>query len=519
MQDQAVLCFGQRDLCYSLINLAVGHSAATQRGLNLTTDFGVNNLLTDGSDNGPRLTAIINAVASTGRELWVPCGKYTFTTSAHITSSSNVALIGEATANHTGVSPGGCVIFTSSSAINILWFDFSIAGNGGGTQDERGPRIEHIQFIDGSGAGGSGNTVISGLRMTEIQNFYLNDVTFAGFGGNSYSTGTVSVTNGSKTVTGSGTAFTQAMNGGQLWINGYPHEINSNPSWQNGTSFSAHNGAASTATTLFLTDAYPDATNAAAIYEIDYNGYGFLSDPGFGNASNFSQYALLTDIKAWGTQYPIYMYGGVGPAYGNSRFKILGGFLNCSFLPNSIGIFLGGYTDTMDLNVSENNCTLGAFAEQAASNIFRGNYEVAGGTYSANTTCAGSPSKACSRGVLIRGTQSAHNGFNMVTTAQFGAMGTGVEVGPNVNNVKLISNTYASNNTPYLLQPEVGGTDARIVVESEGVQIPGSVGLSFGSAALESGPGAPSGACSSGLYLDTSGQNLYNCHSNAWVLK
>lgn len=487
--------------------------AGTQRGGNVTLDFGANNMSTGASDNGFKLATIVNGLASTGKELWIPCGTYNFTSTANITKSTNVSIVGEAKPGHNGA-PDGCVIFSINFAGRGIWFNHT-----GTSQDVRGPYVRNIEMVDGTGGGGVGHTAISGITLTQIDNAHFENVSFNAFGGYTYNPGgTVTVTNGSHSLTGVGFPALLQTYGGILYIAGYPYEISSNPIAQGlGTPSS---------TQLFLESAYPAARTAGAqAFIIHYGGKGLEIDPGTGSASDFSQYGSFYNMNAWETLYPEFLDGGNTAQYGVSRYKFRDGFLNCNSLADSIAVFSGGYDDTGEYDQSENNCTFGMVLENSPANVVFGfNFENSSGGPPANTTCPGSPSVACTKGVLIQGDDTAHNNANRVLFAHFNQIGNAVELGQTVTKAQLVGNRYITVSNSRVL-PAAGnaGYDTTVVLDPDVIQLPATSGVTIGGATQKAGSGAPSGACSNGstYHRTDSGVHptLYNCENSAWVAK
>ena len=490
-------------------------------GKNVTTDFGANNLSSNGiSDNSAKLQAIVNGVSTNGSpQLNFPCGTYYFSTSVLITGNL-LTLIGEGTSGHNG---NGCVNIQSNQPIDSIW-EVATANQSGGA-NLNGPRIEHFSFRDTSPGG---NQVRSGLKITDENNIIINDVNFQGFIGSNYASGAITLTNGSSVVTCTGCSWAPSMAPGILQYKGYPYEI------------VGYNSP----TSLTLAVNWPMGTVTSAVggYSLHYKGVGLWLYPGYSSiptAYDFTQYGTVDNIKASQTWNPIFLSSGHADSLnsheGTSRIAFNSGYINCG-LQDSIGVWMGAYTDTTHYHVSENNCSFGAVIAGGHSNdIMSSKFENSGAsaTLLSNgvSTCSiGSPSNntgiPCTKGVLIMGVSAAtgntatnQNNNNEVAFNYFAQYGNDVEVFTGnypPQKSQIFGNQHVSTALNAVLD---GGTNSQI--------LDGGMVQLFNNVTQQTGTGTPTLPCGNGTanhvgskfynINGSAGTTEYICRSTGWV--
>lgn len=260
------------------------------RGLDAVVDLG---LVADGvTDNSPVLQNFFNTNTYPA-ELHFPPGKYYFGSTVNISSSKLVKLIGDGQVSN--ISNTGSVTFQSDLHLDsILWFNTPSTSS-----NLESCWIEHIQFCDSSS---TSTRLKSAIRITNQANFHIHDCGGKNLIPARYTIGTISVVNGSTTVTGSGTSWDYSDFPGWLVVNGYPYEV---ATYNSGTS-------------LTLAVAYQGATASNVPYVINIGGIFLWLDPGVG----FTQYGQVL-LKSHTVGCPVFMSGGTG-ATGTSRVKFHG---------------------------------------------------------------------------------------------------------------------------------------------------------------------------------------------------
>jgi len=389
------------------------YAVATAAGVcsNVTTSFGANNLDNTGAtDVGAKWNNIVATLDATSPgqgspALCFPAGRYKVTTPvvySGTTNVNNVAILCEGNASGQGDS---MTAIQASTTIDILTFDFS-------SSKIQGPLISNCQFSDTSGTG----AVHSAIHYKTVSGSKEYNVGFQELNGKDYSTGTVSVTNGSKTVTGSGTTFTSGMVPGILWINGLPQEVQTFNS----------------ATSLSLTTNYQGSTNATASYALSYNGFGRLFDPiSTANPSgNFNQYSTFFNNYSANTKFPAFFIGGSSGSVGNSRMWFIGGYAaeTGTRLPNSIAVHMGAFTDTIKWDVASNNYVLCWDIENGHNNLVNGLCENTG-AFAANTTSPANGTRPSVYGGYVHGDSSSNTFQNVFSDAYCVQCGSGVKTG------------------------------------------------------------------------------------------
>jgi hypothetical protein len=383
-------------------------------GKNVLSDFGPANLDNSGTvDNSANFRTILSNQSLGSPQLNVPAGTYLFRSSV-VTSNHLLSINCEGNSGQNGGSgKGGYPSSTnfignpSSGVMDSILEIQSATPNSGSMND--GPRIVNCGFADAS----SGNTVRSLLKLTDIENPYLDNLQLGSAPGTAYTAGTVTLTNGSVTVTGTGTSWTASMAPGFLSYGGMNYEVISVES----------------ATSLTLADQWRAATvtsgtsGSTSGYELDSGGIGLWLNPG--TATNgtytFTQYGLVNNLKSHTVRYPVFASSGAldqtNSSQGSSRIKFTNGYHNCS-LQNSIAYYFGVYSDTMGIyGTAQNNCTIGLYVAGGHSigvwGMDNENYTGSNPTADGSTTCpAGNQSLTCTRAAVIMGgplPQSADN--------------------------------------------------------------------------------------------------------------
>jgi hypothetical protein len=426
---------------------AVTLNAITQRGVDAVRDLGLDN--TGVSDVSAALGSYLNG--KTGVEVYFPCGTYKFTNglvlSATNTSYQSISLVGQSTASYSGGASqsSGCVYFTydgSNTNKDLLWWDNTTSNS----TNYNGPKIENINFVDTSGTG----AVHSLLRITQFSNWVLNNLGFQNATGKVYTQGTVTVTNGSNIVTGSGTGWQSS---------GIP---------QYGTLFSVNGKFVEVAsidsdTQLHLTSNWDYPSVSGTAYAIDYNGVGLLLE---GNSSSgFTQYGLVQNTKSFNNRIFSHMQGGVTSSQGAYDISFDQGYINCNRVTDAQAFFIGHYDGQFSLtNFKINNCARFLTSEGAQGLLANFRAENTG-AFTPVTTCnGGSPSQSCTAGVVFNddtvsvGTKNKVIGSNILNT------GVGIEFDegatqPSSHAKAIIGNGFTSNLANYQWPDGVQGCE------------------------------------------------------------
>jgi hypothetical protein len=414
-------------------------NATTQRGKSAKIDLGLDN--TGATDIGPALNAYCATYGSSNTmpELFFPAGTYLISTPVLCAGTNstlnNLAWIGE---GRSGYGNSGSVTFNCNTpGQTCFWFKNTSAANA----NNKGPRLEHLTFLDTSAS----NDDFAQVRITQFNNIRLRDVAFNQSKGDYYSTGAITVTNGSTTVTGSGTSWTSAMAFGHLWVNGHFQEVNSVLS----------------ATSLTLTIPWQYPTASATAYSLDYGGVGLMLEGT--STTGFTQYGAVRDLMAYGDRIGVDAVGGPTSASGTSRIGFDGGYINCNRVPDSMAFFFGEFSDTMDWNVAENNCAFFGQIESGHAHKIRGLAENTG-AYAVVTTCnGGTASQACTKGVDINSDNAAHSHDNELNGAYIYNVGTAFEIdSTNVTDAFVLGNRFRSNANNYQWADGTTGCSASI---------------------------------------------------------
>lgn len=434
-------------------------STATQRGVNAVTDEGF--VAGGTTDNSSKLQAWLNGLSASGsHELWVPCGTYLFAAGS-TTDANGVTIIGEGTASENA---NGCVIFEQTMAAPLIWFD-------GSGQQLQGPRIENISFK------GSGTMGEIGLRFSDYQNMQLRNVGLTNYTGAEYTTGTVAVTNGSTTLTGTSTVWTASMVPGMFSVGGLFQQV---------CGFTS-------ATALTLCSAWQGPTNSAASYAID-TGIGILMDGGV----SFTQYGDVYSLRGYNNRMAVMSLGGSSGSQGVSRVKFHSGNLQCNRVPDSMALNTGAFTDTILWAVASNNCAVHVNIEESHAMDIRGANFENDGTATVVPTCnAGTASQSCMVGVYVNGASATNTYANIIADDTFSGMGNAIQLGPNAyrTQVKTINYTDGGNTNDLVLPGTGSAADHTTITEGNMPQYDraGTLTLATGTA-THTFAGGPEGA-------------------------
>lgn len=417
----------------------------TQRGTDAVVDLGMDN--TGATDNSSKLSTYFSGLSSTGaQELHFPCGTYYFHST--VTTNANlIKIIGDGQANNND--GAGCVTIESDQALSaIWWFD-----NTSSTTNSESVWLEHLTFTDSSS---SHHTLTSGIRITNQSNFHFEDISGYQIEQTVYTTGTVTVTQGSKTITGSGTTWTSSMVPGFIWVGGYPYEINT----------------VNSATSITTYTAYQGSGASGASYSVDYGGILFWADPGL----NFTQNGVVINLKSNTVSVPVYQMSGTGTT-GTSRIKYIGGRINCNgaVLPDTIGAYFGNYSNSSEWQESEVNCSIGAVTASGHFNRYAlGDYK---NTAPPITTTCGT-SYACSKGVLVLSDNASNTIANQIISNSFLSVGNAIELAGITANpptsTKVGFNSFQSNTVDCVFSNAsltVGECDGTLYAAGTGSQL------------------------------------------------
>jgi len=403
-----------------------GGPAPTQRGVDAVSDLGMSS---DGSsDCAGALQAFFDGSKYPAEVHFKP-GKYRFDATVE-TNGNLIKLVGDGHISNIG-STGAVTFFTDKPLTSMLWFNCPVAAS-----NLQSVWIEHIQFTDTSAGH---NALKSAVRITNQANFVLLDVGAKNLIPRRYTTGTVSVTKGSKTVTGTGTNWSPDLLPGFLNVAGYPYEI------------ASINNSGS----LTLALMYQGASNSNLTYAISTGGIFLWLDPGLG----FTQYGQVL-LKSHSVGYPVYMSYGAG-ATGTSRIKFRG-YINGGSIPDGIGAYMGPFSDTMEWRVACNSFAFGTVIANGHQNDIGGaDYENAGTP--PPVTGSSAQGYAAPKGVLIMGDSASNTWGNRIVNSYFRQVGTAIELCGIPTQTKIGFNTFRSN--PVIFE---GGNATKTVGEIDG---------------------------------------------------
>lgn len=390
----------------------------------------VYNVIINGSFDNTGATDESSATATlltngTQQVIYFPPGTYNFNAGMHAVCSSG-------TCNGLNIvgAGRGQTIFTStcSGGIPEWWIDLGTNNVVSGSY-WYGPKITGIEFKDTSGTGACS----SGLRLTQMANFHLNDIEADNFAGKVYSTGTVTVTNGSTSVTSSGATFTAAMVAGQsiLHVAGRPQFV-----------------CGETSTTLTLCAPWQQATATGTAYSLDYGGTGLLFDGG----QNYIQYGMVDGYWSQGDMVGIGSMPSTSSAIGTSRIWITGGFINGLRVADSKAGAFGGFTDTISWDIAANNTAWGTYWENAHDNRINGFVENDGALTVVNTCNGGVAAQSCAVGHETTGDATSKSYGNSFSVGEVYNTGNAVYVAStsaqyiSITNPKFMNSGGASAN-------------------------------------------------------------------------
>lgn len=328
-------------------------------------------------------TATASLLSNASQPIYFPPGTYNFNSGMIASCTSGTC----GSLNIRGAGRGK-TIFSSNCANGFVWWLNSSATSG---SYWFGPKISGISFKDTSGTGACS----SGLRLTQVANLHLEDTEYDNFLGQYYHTGNIGVTNGSKTVTGSGTTFTNAMlqqtnqSGtiGQLilHVNGRPQFV---CAWVSATQVTLCDNWEGTTTT----------TTGANQWDLTIGGTGLLLDGG----TNYVQYGMILGTWSSGTLNGIgSVPQQVGSSQGTSRFWIIGGFLNGLRQTDSKCGAFGNFTDTIEWSIACNNAAWGSFWEDSHDNEIKDKVEQDNASTPVYSCNGGVAAQSCTVGIEI----------------------------------------------------------------------------------------------------------------------
>lgn len=408
----------------------------TQRGKNAVTDLGMDN--TGVTDVGSIINTYCGTYSTSNQmpEIFFPAGTYLVTTPVTCTGSSNTVnnftMIGE---SRNGFAGNGAVKFSCNTpGSTCFWVDNPTTS----AANQRGPRIEHINFDDA----GSGHDYAL-LRITQYNNLLLTDIGVSNSTGSQYSTGTVTIANGATSVTGAGTTWLSAMAFGQLCIAGNCQEITTV-------------GGTGTAT---LTSAwqYPTATTAA--YVIDYEGVGLMLEGT--SATGFTQYGEVYGLSAFNDRIAVDAVGGPTSSSGTSRIHFYGGFINCNRVADSQAFWFGKFSDTMNWDTDENNCATGGTIESGHAHKISGHFENTGAFTVVSTCNSGVASQACTKGVVLNADAVSTGHDNAINGGYIYNTGNAIQIdSTNVTTGYILGNDLRSNTNNYVFADASTGCSA-----------------------------------------------------------
>lgn len=353
-------------------------------------------------------------------EIYFPAGEYYFSQMVE-TNAKNIRLIGDGHLANMGDAP---TVFCSDQPISaILWW------NGSSTNSNmNGPRIDTIQFQDCSP---SHNLLRSAIRLTATANTELH-IGLQNLVPQRHVQGTVSLRSNSKTVTGMNTNWSNRMRPGWFVFKGYPYEIQSIDSpFQ-----------------LTLAIKYQGQTQVGP-YAISYGGVGIWLEPG----TDFTQYGKDWSVNGRCGCALFASAGSTSPKFtGTSRIKVKSGYINGEGIPDSMGCYLGPFSDTFQWEVAMNSYTYGiVIANGHQHDISHVDIENAGPPPPATGGPTGHPG---TKGVLVMSDNSSDTYGNRIINNYIRQIGTAIELvgiqGNAPTQTKIAFNTFRSNTTNFI---------------------------------------------------------------------
>lgn len=390
----------------------------TQRGLDAVTDLSLDN--TGSADCAPILRGFLDQLAGNPAELHFPPGCYRFASCVE-TNAAQLKFIGDGHVSN--ITEGPVVFFTDQPLKQMLWFHTPQPAS-----NLQSVWMEHIQFRDTSPGH---NQMGAAIRITNQANFHLGDVGGYQLVPRRYNAGTVAASQGSKTVIGSGMEWNESMLPGFIILGGYPYEI---------TSIQSPNQ-------LSLALAFIGASSPAMPYAISSGGMLLWCDPGQG----FTQYGQVRDLKSHTVGCPVYMSAGTRST-GTSRIKFWGGYVNGGGIADSIGCYMGPFSDTTAWQVAANSFAFGVvIANGHQHDISSADFENAG---PAPPVTGGPSGYAGNKAVLIMSDNSSDTWGNRVVNNYMRQVGTAIELagasGFAPTKTKVAFNTFRSNSVNFI---------------------------------------------------------------------
>jgi hypothetical protein len=387
--------------------------SATAQGLvtNMVTQESIDNTCT--TDESSAITTYIMGLGANPLPIFFPPGCYKINSGVQLSCTAStcqgLTILGAGRDS---------TVFESTCTNGYAWWIDSSATTG---SYNFGGNYDQFRVVDESGTGACNSL----FRITQVANYVVSNLELDSAKGVTYSTGTVSISNGSTALTGTGTTWTSAMFPGVLRIAGKPQMV-------------CTYGSATTAT---LCDAWQQPTASAQAYSLSYNGAALMLDGG----TNFEQYGAIYNLVASGNMFGVFTVPSTSGSIGNSRNKFYGGFINGQRIANSMGFALGQYTDSIDTDTAINSVATCWMLDGAHDNKIMGQCED-DGTATVVTTCNGGvASQACLVGAELTGASTSTSYGNIIDGILTAGLGNAVEVdSTNVINLN-ISNIRAAS--------------------------------------------------------------------------
>ena len=132
-------------------------------------------------------------------------------------------------------------------------------------------------------------------------------------------------------------------------------------------------------------------TISAQPYSLTYGGVSLLLDGG----TSYEQYSEFYNLTMTGSTICVDNAPAPSSAGGNSRDKIFGGFCNPQRRPDSVGIYMTEYTDTLMTSMAINNASTCWAFENAHANYIQGECENDNAPTVVQTCNGGVASQSC----------------------------------------------------------------------------------------------------------------------------
>lgn len=281
-----------------------------------------------------------------------------------------------------------------------------------------------IKDISGSGA------CRSLLDLVQQAGFTIENVGVTNAKGKIYSTGTVSIANGSTAVTGAGTTFTAGMCPGLVQVGGYEQECT----------------AVVDATHLTLTTNWQAATVTTQPFAIDYYGNGLMLEAG--PPGGFTQYGSVIDLYSTANRACVYAAGTTSG--GVSGITLFGQNSQCevrgSRTADAVGHFWGSHVDTVIDMTPMNNVAFGVILESAHANLIMSRIENDGTTPPVTTCNGGVGLQSCTVAIQMAAGAGSTGYGNVINAPYVYTFGTVIkEVGNNMVDLQVFGLRSVSN--------------------------------------------------------------------------